>query len=80
MNFFTGVKYCCILHGRVFVMLRLDYRGTMFGLRNINKYFGISTLILVYFGVIYALSEEEGEGIVLLVKNLIYFRDHTGNR
>ena len=52
----------------------------MLGLRNINKYFGISTLILVYFGVIYALSEEEGEGIVLLLKNLIYFRDHTSKR
>ena len=36
----------------------------MFGLRNINKYLGISTLILTYFRVIYALSEEEGEDLV----------------
>ena len=24
MNIFTAVKYCCILHGRVFVMLDLN--------------------------------------------------------
>ena len=29
MNIFTAVKYCCILHGRVFVMLKAGGDGVI---------------------------------------------------